>query len=84
MWRSTPDWSPQEVRAARGTYEPRPVLMVQFPRSVTGQVVAKPVGALVLHRILEDLLRGHMKSPADLNRLIDQQPQEINDVQGGN
>jgi hypothetical protein len=84
IWRSTPDWSPQEVRAARGTYDPRPVLMVQFPRSVTGQVVAKPVGALVLHRILEDLLRGSMKSPTDLNDLIDQQPQEINDGQGGN
>ena len=60
------------------------MLMVQFPRSVTGQVSTKLVGALVLHRILEDLLRGRMKSPADLNDLIDQQPQKINDVQGGN
>jgi hypothetical protein len=84
QWQRAAGWSPQEVRAARGTYDPRPVLMVQFPRSVTGQVVAKPVGALVLHRILEDLLRGSMKSPTDLNDLIDQQPQEINDGQGGN
>ena len=84
MWRRTADWSLDSSRASHDTYDPRPVLMVQFPRSVTGQVVTKPVGALVLHRILEDLLRGRMKSPADLNDLIDQQPQKINDVQGGN
>ena len=84
MWRRTADWSPESSRASRDSYDPRPVLMVQFPRSVTGHVVAKPVGALVLHRILEDLLRGSMKSQTDLNDLIDQQPQEINDGQGGN
>jgi Sulfatase len=85
MWRPTEDWSLEELRASRGSYDPRPVLMVQFPGSVAGQVVAKPVDALVLHRILEDLLRGHMHSPTDLNDLIDQEPKEIpHGAQAGN
>jgi hypothetical protein len=77
MWKHTASWPLEASYASRGGYDPRPVLMVQFPGSAAGQVIAKPVDALVLHSILEDLLRGQMRGQADLNGLIDQQLHEI-------
>ena len=68
MWRPTEDWSPGGIACIARQLRSLPVLMVKFPGSVAGQVVAKAVDALVLHRILEDLLRGHMHSPMDLKR----------------
>jgi Sulfatase len=84
FWQRTAGWSAEGPHASQYRYDPRPVLMVQLPGSTAGQVIAKPVDALVVHRILEDLLRGHMQSPADLNDLLDQQPQGINHAQTGN
>jgi hypothetical protein len=82
-WRSTGNWSPEASRASRGSYDPRPVLMVQLPGASTGEVIAKPVSLLILHRILQSLLRGHLQTAHDLNDLVDQQPHETDDAQTG-
>jgi membrane-anchored protein YejM (alkaline phosphatase superfamily) len=83
MWRSTGNWSPEATHASRGGYDPRPVLIVQLPGASTGEVIAKPVNALIVHRILQSLLRGHLQTPDDLNDLIDQQPHETDDARTG-
>lgn len=76
-WKGTGAWSTESMRATHGgRFDPRPVLMVQLPGGNTGQVIAKPVNAMIVHRILEDLLRGHLQTAADLNELVNQQPQE--------
>jgi hypothetical protein len=80
-WRSTGNWSADASQASRGSYDPRPVLMVQLPGASTGEVIAKPVNLLIVHRILQSLLRGHLQTPDDLNDLVDQQPHEVGDAQ---
>jgi hypothetical protein len=77
-WKPYPAWSMEEERVTDGgKFDPRPVLMVHLPGAATGQVIAKPVDGLVVHRILERLLHGQMHTPADLSQLIGQQPQEM-------
>ena len=50
----------------------------------TGQIVAKPVNMLMVHPILESLLRGQIRTPTDLADLVDHQPQAKENVQVGN
>jgi hypothetical protein len=57
--------------------------MVQLPGASTGEVIAKPVNLLIVHRILQSLLRGHLRTRDDLNDLVDQQPHEVGDAQTG-
>ena len=73
-WKVTGAWSEETMRATHGgEFDPRPVLMVQLPGGITGQVIAKPVSAMIVHSILEDLLRGHLQTAADFNELVNQQ-----------
>jgi hypothetical protein len=75
VWRSLPGW--QGERATHGgVFDPRPVLMISLPNSDSAQVVAKPVSVLAVHTIIEMLLRGQIHTNADINNLIDQQPQQ--------
>jgi hypothetical protein len=84
-WKGSGSWSAEAERVTHGgKFDPRPVLMVHLPGSDAGQVIAKPVSALVVHRILESLLRDQMHTAADLNNLIARQPQEIENAQSGN
>jgi Sulfatase len=76
LWRPEPDWSDEDERVSHGgKFDPRPVLMVHVPGSITGQVIAQPVNEMIVHRILDSLLRGDMQSAADLNQVVIQRPQ---------
>jgi len=85
MWKPSPFWSPEAERATHGgKFDPRPVLMVHLPGSDTGQVIAKPVNVLVVHPILESLLRGQIRTQTDLVDLVNHQSQGRANVQLGN
>jgi hypothetical protein len=74
VWRSSPDWSKEEERATHGgKFEDRPVLMVHLPGSNTSQVVSKPENQLIVHSIVQSLLRGQIHTASDLDELIDRQ-----------
>jgi hypothetical protein len=81
-------WQPLKAEGERashgGKFDPRPVLMVHLPGSDTGQVIAKPVNVLVVHPILEGLLRGQIRTQADLVDLVNHQSQASQNVQAGN
>jgi hypothetical protein len=84
FWKPLPYWSAEDERVTHGgKFEPRPVLMVHLAGMNTGQIVAKSVNMLILHPILETLLRGQIRTPTDLADLVDHQPQ-ASDVQAGN
>jgi membrane-anchored protein YejM (alkaline phosphatase superfamily) len=84
MWQGTEDWSAEGTRATDGGhFDKRPVLMVQLPRSDSGQVIAKPLNLLVVHSILDALLHGQVHTPADL-ALVSPEVQEATDVQSHN
>jgi hypothetical protein len=85
FWKPLPAWSAEEERVSHGgKFEPRPVLMVHLAGMNTGQIVAKPVNMLIVHPILEGLLRGQIRTPTDVAGLIDHQPQAKENVQVGN
>jgi hypothetical protein len=84
-WRGSGAWSAEAERVTHGgKFDDRPVLIVHLPGEDTAQVIAKPVNVLVVHRILGSLLRGQIHTTADLNNLIERQPQGTESAQSGN
>ena len=69
-WKKQPDWTPEERRISGGRFATRPVLMVRLPGSQDGQVVSQPVSAMIVHPILEALLRGRLRSSGDIAALV--------------
>jgi hypothetical protein len=77
LWKPEPDWSEEDERVSNGgKFDTRPVLMVRLAGSDSGELISKPVSALVVHSILDGLLRDEIHNSTDLEHLIDQQPQE--------
>jgi Sulfatase len=77
-WKKRPDWTPEEKRDSGERFDTRPVLMVHLPGSEDGQVISQPVSAVVVHGILQAMLRNQVHSPADIAALAAQpaaQPQ---------
>lgn len=71
-WMGSESWSKEAVRATHGgKFDPRPVLMVHLAGAANGQVISKPASVLVVHSIVDALLREQLHTPADLERLID-------------
>jgi hypothetical protein len=84
-WKESGAWSAEAVRATHGgKFDPRPVLMVHLPGMDTGQVISKPVSLLIVHNIVESLLRGQTSTPVDLDDIVDHQPQGRANGQVGN
>ena len=65
-WRKQPAWTAEEERVTGGRFDPRPVLMVHLPADHQQQSVTQPVDALLLHQVLEALLRGQVHTPEEL------------------
>ncbi|HEY1579140.1 MAG TPA: sulfatase-like hydrolase/transferase [Terracidiphilus sp.] len=85
LWKPEPTWSDEEERVTNGgKFDTRPVLMVHLPGEDAGQVIAKPVSALIVHRIIEGLLRDQIHVAGDIDELLDWQPQGAHDLQNGN
>ena len=79
-WKPGLDWSDEEERVTNGgKFEDRPVLMIHLPgdKDKTGELISKRASVLIVHDILESLLRGQIRDPADLNNLIDRRSQEM-------
>jgi hypothetical protein len=88
LWKYSADWSDEGARASQGRFDPRPVLIVTLPEGA-GHVVAEPASALVVHRILDSVLRGQVHTPADMDELVREQsvekhPQQMEDAQTHN
>jgi hypothetical protein len=74
IWKKLPDWTPEETQLSGGRFDPRPVLMVHFPGQLQSQTMSQPVSAMVVHSILEAMLRGQARSPSDIKDLVASQP----------
>jgi hypothetical protein len=87
VWNKLPDWTPEEARVSGGRFDPRPVLMVHLPategaqnvsgaQSVAGQSISSQTSAMIVHPILEAVLRGQLHSPGDIAALAAGQQKE--------
>ncbi|HZD77746.1 MAG TPA: sulfatase-like hydrolase/transferase [Acidobacteriaceae bacterium] len=72
-WKKQFDWTPEERRASDEKFDTRPVLVVRLPGSEEGQVISRPTSAMIVHPILEALLRGQLHSSGDIAALAVQQ-----------
>jgi hypothetical protein len=70
MWRFQPGWTAEEETASQGRFDPRPLLMIHFPGQTAGEEITAPTSALLLHEMLEAMLRGQMDSPQELRRWL--------------
>lgn len=69
MWQDPSYWTPEEQRVTEGRFDPRPVLAVHLAGRDEARTITQPQNALILHRILEGLLRGELHTAADLAAL---------------
>jgi len=58
LWRNSAIWTPEDERASNGFFDSRPVLMVHFPEQTQGISIDRPENSLILHPMLEGMLRG--------------------------
>jgi hypothetical protein len=66
LWRGAGGWSKAEERATNGGFfDQRPVLMVRFPEQTRAEQVDRPESAMVVHRLLLDLIAGKVRTPED-------------------
>jgi hypothetical protein len=72
-WKKQPDWTPEEKRVSGEIFDTRPVLMVHLPGGEGGRRVSQPVSALIVHPILEAMLRGRLRSAGDIAALVNGQ-----------
>jgi hypothetical protein len=81
VWNKLPDWTEEETRVSGGRFDPRPVLMVHLPgnegaQSISGQSISVKTSAMIVHPILQALLRGELHSPGDIAALAAGQQKE--------
>jgi len=69
-WRpSIWDWNistEEDKTASKGHFEPRPTLLIHFPAQTETLGVTRPFPALAEHDVIEELLRGEIRTPAGL------------------
>ena len=66
LWRGAGAWTKAEERATNGGFfDQRPVLMVRFPQQTRGEQIDRPESAMVVHRLLLDLIAGKVRTPED-------------------
>lgn len=68
-WKKYSDWTPEEDQVSGGRFDPRPVLMVHLAGSEEGQIIARPMSAMVVNRIIAAMLRGQVHSGSDIDAL---------------
>jgi hypothetical protein len=66
MWRNSSIWTREDERASNGFFDDRPVLMVHFPEQTQGVSIDQPENSLILHTLLEGMLRGTISGPQQL------------------
>lgn len=66
MWKGYGMMDAEETAASGGVFDPRPVLMIRFPKQPSGIMISAPVSELRLHGILLNMLRGQMTTQTDL------------------
>jgi hypothetical protein len=77
-WENSGSWSKEAMRVTHGgKFDPRPVLMVHLPGATSGQVISTPTSVLAVHSILDAFLREQLHTPADLEKLVDQQRRQL-------
>jgi len=66
MWRNSLIWTQEDERASNGFFDSRPVLIVHFPEQTAGVEVKQPENSLILHAMLEAMLRGEIANRQQL------------------
>ncbi|HEY2003094.1 MAG TPA: hypothetical protein VGG80_12295 [Acidobacteriaceae bacterium] len=66
LWRVAGGWTRAEERATNGGFfDQRPVLMVRFPQQTRGEQIDRPESAMVVHRLVLDLIAGKVHTAED-------------------
>jgi hypothetical protein len=66
LWRAAGGWTKDEERATNGGFfDQRPVLMVRFPQQTRGVLIDHPESAMLVHRLLLDLIAGKVHTAED-------------------
>ena len=81
-WKRLSDWTPEEEQISGERFDPRPVLMVHLAGNEEGQTIARPTSAMVVHSILDAMLRGQAETPAAIAALAAAEP-AITTPEGG-
>ncbi len=70
MWKMSPMWTAEDERVSQGRFDPRPVLMVRFPGSESGEKIGAPFPELRTHGLIEEMIAGKIGSNAEMEKWV--------------
>lgn len=63
LWDNQPAWTPEDQRASRGIFDPRPALFIHHPGQQTPQTDSRAMPLLYVHSSIERVLHGRDAQP---------------------
>lgn len=66
MWRKSASWTDEDEQASKRGFDTRPVLLVHFPQQRRGITIAQSMTSLVMHSLLEEMLRGNISDESGI------------------
>jgi hypothetical protein len=66
-WRNSPFWNEEEEQASGRKFDPRPVLLIQFPGNQVGELHREPFPELETSGVIRAMLRNELISRATLD-----------------
>jgi membrane-anchored protein YejM (alkaline phosphatase superfamily) len=66
MWRRSVSWTEEDEQASKRGFDTRPVLLAHFPQQTRGITIMQPMSSLVMHSLLEEMLRGKISDESGI------------------
>lgn len=66
LWRPSTWWTPEDTRAARGGFDPRPLLMVHFPGETAAVKIPEAFPLIRMYGMLDAMFAGKIQNTAQL------------------
>ncbi len=74
IWKGTQGaWTDEDQAATGGRFDDRPVLLVRFPGQTSGPSISAGVDEMLEHDILDGMLRGTLKTPAEFAEFLEEE-----------
>ncbi len=74
IWRDSMTWTAEDEAASHGgEFDPRPAYIVKLPDQQTPARIDRPFSAVNTRSLIDALLQGHLRTPADLETWASQQ-----------
>ena len=70
LWRGGTDWTREEESVSHGQFDPRPVLLIHFPRQSSDKEILTQMPLMTEHDMIAAMLKNRVRDAAGLERFL--------------